>query len=166
MRKRNPWYSFRLIVPALIVLPPLGLILLWKSPRTPRTKLAATLCFLVFVTGAFVGAIKSGAYARYLESRHPSEGVYNVRMDSRQNYVSREVLPFERKIFAAIVSQMRMERGQQAPIEMNRDISDYSELQPGLRAYEAVGDAYGLDYEDVEKIYHKVSVILGRKLKK
>lgn len=166
MRKRNPWYSFRLIVPALIVLPPLGLILLWKSPRTPRAKLVATLCFLVFVTGAFVGAIKSGAYARYVESRQPREGVYDVRMDSRQNYVSKEVLPFERKIFAAIVREMRLEQEPNTAFDLKQDIADYSELQPGLKAYEAVGDEYGLDYEDVERIYHKVSVILGHRLKK
>ncbi len=164
MKKKNPWYSFRLIIPALIVIPPLGLVLLWKSPRTPRAKLAVSVLFLVFLTGAFVGSIRSGLYERYVQNKQPSGDVFDVRVDSRQVYLSREVLPFERKIFAAVVREMRLNQAPDTP-NLTRDIVDLEQVAGGTKAFQAVGEVYGLDYEDVQKIYRKVSYLLLQKQK-
>lgn len=167
MKKMSSWYSYRLIVPALLILPPLGLILLWKSPRTPRAKLVVSVMFVAFLTGAFVGVVRSGLYARYLESRQPPGDVFDVRMDSRNAYVSKEILPFERKIFAAVVRNMRTNSAmEQQNVSVHRDIVDYDSISLGTRAFQAVGDEYGLDYDDVQKIYRKVSAILAERTKK
>lgn len=164
MKNRNPWYSLWRIVPSLIILPPLGFVLLWKSPRSPRAKLVVSVLFLAFLTGAFVGSVRTGLYDRYVLHKQPSGDVFDVRMDSRQVYVTDEVLPFERKVFSAVVRQMRTYETRVAP-DLTRDIVDLDALVAGTRAFEAVGDEYGLDYEDVQKIYRKVSYLLHKKRK-
>lgn len=163
-KKKNPWYSFRLIIPALIIIPPLGLVLLWKSPRSPRAKAVASILFLVFLTGAFVGAVQGGLYARYIEHGQPPADVFDVRMDSRSNYVSVEILPYERQIFAAIVRQMRVNQERSAA-DMHAEIVDIESISSGTKAFRAVADEYNLDYEDVRKIYRKVSSLLSKKAK-
>ena len=164
MKKKQPWYSFRLIIPALVFLPPLGLVLLWKSPRTLRTKAAVSVLLLVFLTSAFAGAIRTGRYADYIESRHPGKDVFDVRIDSRNHYLSQEVLPFERKIFAAVVRKMRSDQDD-GRVDVQMDIVDIESVGTGTRAFRAVGDEYGLDYEDVQKIYRKVSYTITKKMK-
>jgi hypothetical protein len=161
-KKKQPWYSFRLIIPALLVMPPLGFVLLWKSPRTRRAKAVVSVLFLAFLITAFAGAVRTGIYAKYVEAKQPSDDVFDVRMDSRSNYMSHEVLPFERKVFAAVVSQMRSNHDPQK-IDFSRDIVDIDTVSAGTKAFEAVGDEYGLDYEDVRKIYRKVSSLLAKK---
>lgn len=163
-KKKNPWYSFRLIIPALIIIPPLGLVLLWKSPRTPRAKAAASVLFLVVLTAAFVGAVQTGIYARYVEHKQPPGDVFDVRMDSRNNYVAAEILPYEREIFAAIVRQMRVNQ-ERAAVDIHSDIVDIDSISPGTKAFRVVADEYNLDYEDVRKIYRKVSSLLSQKTK-
>jgi len=161
-KKKNPWYSFRLIIPALIIIPPLGLVLLWKSPHTQRVKAAVSILFLVLVTAAFVGAVQTRLYARYVEHTRPR--TIDVRMDSRSNYVSPEILPDEREIFAAIVRQMRISQ-EQAAVDIHTEIVDIDSISPGTKAFRAVADEYNLDYEDVRKIYRKVSSLLSKKAK-
>ena len=163
-KKKKPWYSFRLIIPALIIIPPLGLVLLWKSPRTLRAKAAASILFLVFLTAAFVGVVQTGLYTRYVEHRQPPGDVFDVRMDSRSNYVSAEILPYERHIFAATVRQMRVNQERSAA-DMRAEIVDIDSISPGTKAFRAVADEYNLDYEDVRKIYRKVSSLLSQKVK-
>lgn len=164
MKKKNPWYSFRLIIPTLIVIPPLGFVLLWRSPRTQRAKAAASVLFLVFLTTAFVGTVQTGLYTRYVQHRQPPGDVFDVRMDSRSNYVSAEILPYERQIFAAVVRQMRI-RQERATGDIHSEIDDIDAISPGTRAFRAVADEYNLDYEDVRKVYRKVSSLLAQKSK-
>jgi hypothetical protein len=162
-KKKQPWYGFRLIIPSLVIVPPLGLILLWKSPRTLRIKALVSVLLLVFLTSAFAGAVKTGLHGRLFPPK-PTEEMYDVRIDSRNNYVSDEVLPFERKIFAAVVRNMRSDQGNEG-VDVQTDIVDIESVGAGTRAFRAVGDEYGLDYEDVQKIYRKVSYTLAKEMK-
>ncbi len=163
MKKRQPWYSFRLIIPSLVIVPPLGLILLWKSPRTLRIKALVSVLLIAFLASALAGAAKFHLRGRLFPPK-PTGEMYDVRIDSRNNYLSEEVLPFERKIFAAVVQTMRSEQRDQS-VDVQRDIVDVESIGAGTQAFRAVADEYGLDYEDVQKIYRKVSYMLARQMK-
>lgn len=164
MRKRQPWYSFWLILPALIVIPPLGLALLWKSPRKPRAKVAFTLLYLIFLTAGFVWAVKTDFYERYIDRTAPPEDVFDVRLDSRNRYVTPEVMPLEGRVFATVVKEMRSERPG-LNVNISREIVDVESLDTHARAFEAAAEKHNLDYDEVQSIYRKVSFLLAKKTK-
>ncbi|MBP6963043.1 MAG: hypothetical protein KBC96_01405 [Armatimonadetes bacterium] len=164
MRKKQPWYSFWLILPALVVFAPLGLFMLWKSPRKSRAKAVLTILYAFFLTAGLVWAVKTDFYGRYIDRTPPPEDVFDVRLNSRNRYVTPEVMPFEGRVFAAVVKEMRSERPG-LDVDMNRDIVDVESLGTHTRAFETVAEQYNLDSDDVQRIYRKVAFLLAGKVK-
>lgn len=160
MRKRTrPWYRLRLIVLALLVVPPLGLVMLWKSPRTLRAKIIVSVAFVLFVSIAFGVAVKTRLYERFQAPEIPIGG-YDVTRDSRGRYHNPRILPFELEVFSAVVKEMR--RLQPAHTVPDEEITSIYMVQPEAEAFEIVAEKKGLDSQEVKAIYLKVSTLLAR----
>ena len=151
MRRAKPRSNLLRVVLALIILPPLGLFMLWRSPRVLRVKIIISIIFVLLAGGAVAGIIKSGI----LGGAQEPPGGYDVTLDSRGRYRTQEIFPFERTIFNAVVREMRKLPAEH--VSINDELTSLEMVQPERKAFQKVANRYGLDYEDVEAIYIKVS---------
>lgn len=151
MSKAGRTHALWLIVLALIILPPLGLLMLWRSPWTVRAKIAISAACLLLV------AVSFGIYGRIAGSAVPACG-YDVKQDGRGHYRTSRILPFEYEVFGAVVREMREFR----PVEVGLGADARTAR---TKACDTVAAQYDLDYNDVEAIYMKVSSELARRRK-
>jgi len=158
MRKRKPWHKLWVIVLASIILLPLGLFLLWRSPRSIRAKVVISVILVSVLTGVGVGVVTTGTYARLTNDPEPLEG-FDVSMDSRGNYKVTKIFPLERKVFNAVVIEMRRAPNRQAVV--TEELATIEGMPEG-KAYQAVAEEFGLGVPDVEAIYLKVSSQLAK----
>lgn len=160
MRKSRikPWHRLWVIIPALVIFP-LGFFFLWSSPCSLRSKLVITFLFVAIVGGMAVGVVSSGLYDR-MRGAHEFVGEYDTSMDSRGNYRTPEILPFEREVFSAVVRKMRKLQNEYSPQpeDMSLDV-----IIPEAKAFQSVAEEKGIPVEDVQQIYFKVSHQIYRK---
>jgi hypothetical protein len=154
MRKRRTWYRLKTIVLALLILPPLGLFLLWRSPRSRRAKIVVTLIFVLLVTGAGAAFVKSGLYGNWANPPMPASG-FDVTRDRQGRYQIERVLPFERQIFNEVVREIK-KLSESTNWTSEKGVNIYS-ADPETIAFNRIGQRHGLDPEDVGAIYMKVS---------
>ena len=152
MRKANPWRKLWLIALALLVVPPLGLFVLWRSPRERRVKIVVSTILAFLIAGVVVGAART--HDRWAGKRVP-EYDYDVTMNSRNRYRTPEILSQERLIFNEVVQETRRSR-------VNSFMDAYTAegpnvTQPQTRAFAIVAKRRGLDPDVVAAIYRKVS---------
>lgn len=160
MKKGKKWSRLQVLIPALLLIPPLGLYLLWRSPRTVLVKSVVSVLLIVFLAGAAFGVVKTGIYARITGSDIPPEG-FCVDKDSRGHYVIPRILPREGEIFGAVVREMRRDQRMLRP-QTDIEIPSLDAIQPEARAVEIVAEREGLTYEEVQSIYLKVSSLLAK----
>ena len=159
MKKRRKWYGLKIIVPALLILPPLGLYLLWRSPRSNRVKVFVTVVLILLVGVGRVAYVKSGIYEKWAEPPIPESG-FDVTRDSRGGYEIERILPLERKVFNDAVKEMRRTSKDPSWTSL-QGVSIYT-ADPESRAFSIIAKRYGLDTSEVELIYMKVSSRLAR----
>jgi hypothetical protein len=159
MNKPSLWHNLLVILFALIILPPLGLYLLWKSHRELQDKIYMTIVFAVVFIGASALLVHSGVLQRYDEPI----GGYDIATDQLGHYKNPRILPFENRVFTAVVGQLRKLGSNNKAISV--DIESLEDIQPGYKAYQIVGDEFGIPPEDVEQIYLKVSSHLAKNTK-
>lgn len=164
MKRKRFWHSMWLIVPATVLLPPLGLFMLWRSPRRLVPKMAISVFLLLLLGGGIVGAVKTDVYG--LRPRIDPSVEFDVSMNRFNRYRTPQVLPLERKIFGEVVQEMMKVR----PFERQKPV-DVSEVENPImvmresKAFQVVADRNYMDVEDVAAIYLKVSSKLGSKSK-
>jgi len=159
MRRAKP-HKLWLIVLALAIVPPLGLLMLWRSPRNRTAKIVISAICVLLIAGAVVGAVRT--HDRWAAKNIPECG-YDVTMNSRNRYRNPQVLPLEREIFSAVVREMRY-RDFTTPMDaFNATGPNVAESQ--TRAFAIVAKRHDMDPEAVAAIYRKVSSRLtpGRK---
>lgn len=154
MRKKSPWFTLKTIVPALLVLPPLGLVLLWRSPHSKRMKIAVSTVFAVLLIVASAAVVRSGLHEDWLHPRIPASG-FDVSRDSRGHYKIKRVLPLERQVFNEVVRQVRA-LSAETNWTSQRGEGVYS-ADPETLAINRVARRHNLDPDDVSMIYLKVS---------
>ncbi len=154
MRKKKSWHKLEFILPVMIVLPPVGLLLLWLSPQ--RRALKDTLTVLLLAFYALVGIVvwRTGYYTNFQEPPIPHSG-YDITKDARGQYEISRVLPKERRIFNQVVEETR--RIQKSPMNMPSQMDSSTIDDPEARAIEIVAERYGINSTDVQGIYMKVS---------
>jgi len=160
MRKTRPQQRLWQIVLGLVILPPLGLFMLWRSSRTLRVKIVVSTVLVLVVGAAVVGLAEVANHKRLAAEDVPPSG-FDVTYDSRGHYRNNRILPLERDVFNAVVSEMRRPQPMQA-VPPGEIVSEEM-VHPEAKAFEVVADRFGLDYEDVKAIYLKVSVQLVEK---
>lgn len=160
MRKRRKWYGLKTLVPALVILPPLGLYLLWASPRSRWAKAAITIAVLLLFGSLHVTFVKYGIYREWIEPPVPESG-FAVTRDSRGQYEIQRILPFERKVFNEVVVEIK--RASKDTSWTSLQGSSIYAADPESRAFGTVARRYSLDPADVELIYMKVSSQLSRR---
>lgn len=155
MRINKRWYKLKTIVPALLVLPPLGLFLLWISPkRTRKAKIAITLVFVLLLAGTGAAIIATGYYKNWQEPPVPESG-FDVFRTDRGAYRIARVLPFERDIFDEVVKELRKIQKRDGMSYAQTEASEIDD--PVAMAVAIVAERHGLDAIDVQAIYTKVS---------
>lgn len=159
MRKTKVWQWMLLILPALVIMPPLGLVMLWKSPRVLKDKIGVTIIFLIIWAGAGVGALKSNYYG--LRPLPVPECGYNIELDSRGRYVDPRILPHEKDIFDEVIKENeRFKKKDPFYVPNSAAVESASMILADGRAYKVVADREGIDVEDVASIHRKVSMKL------
>jgi len=159
MKKRRKWYGLKTLVPALLILPPLGLYLLWISPRSNRVKVFVTVVLILLLGVGRVAYVKSGIYEKWAEPPIPESG-FDVTRDARGRYEIERILPLERKVFNDAVREIK--RASKDPSWTSLQGEAIYAADPESRAFSTVGRRYGMDPLDVELIYMKVSSRLAR----
>jgi hypothetical protein len=154
MRKKNPLRNFNLLLAALLLVPPVGLLLLWMSPRSRGYKVMVTVATVLFFA-ALAGVVwVTGYYEELIEPSVPATGFCYDR-DHQGHYRIDRVLPLERKIFNEVV---REKRRNQAELETSLDQTvDRTSDDPETRAIGTVAERHNLDTTDVQAIFMKVS---------
>ena len=147
------WHRLWAIIPALILIFPLGLVLLWTSPRDVKTKVLSTALFLAVGIGAVAGAVTTGLYDELVGSRE-TIGLYDTSLDGRGRYNTPEILPYEREIFSAVVREKRRMSSRLPPADEDLSIET---IVPETKAFQTVADDKQIPVKDVEAIYLKVS---------
>ncbi len=163
MRKKpKTWYRLRIILLALVIVPPLGLFMLWRSPRSLRAKVAGSVAFLLFLAVGYTTVMETGIYARFTQTEDPAWG-YDVSYDSRGRYRTPRILPLEREVFNGVVHEMRTLQAEYTISD--EEITSIEMAQPEAKAFEIVAEQHEeLTYDEVKAIYLKVSTLLvGRK---
>lgn len=152
MRKKKTkiWHSLWLIVPGIMVLPPLGIFALWKSPHKLWAKIAITV-----VCGLLAAGIWTVNIRQKIESMQIPACGYDIDKDSRNRYQNPRIYPLEGQVFSAVIGEMRSIHKKQEVIQ--DEIVSVDAVQPESGAFEIVADEFGLDYDVVESIYNKVS---------
>jgi len=158
----KPWHRLWLIIPALVLVSPLGLALLWTSPRKTRAKIIGTAIFLALLIGAVGGVVNTGLYKALLHNDGPI-GLYDTSLNSRGRYNTPEVLPYEREVFVAVVREARRIKGTLPPAEEALSIEH---IVPEAKAFEIVAEEKQIPVKDVEEIYLKVSRLITKKEKR
>ncbi|HUV05581.1 MAG TPA: hypothetical protein VMX94_10795 [Armatimonadota bacterium] len=152
MRRTRPRNRFWLVVAALVIVPPLGLFMLWKSPWSRLAKVVVSALCVLLIAGAVVGAAR--IHNRWSGKKIPECG-YDLTMDSRNRYRTPDILPLEREVFNAVVREMRRP---QIISPINAYSAEGPNLsQPQTRAFAIVAERHNLDPDVVAAIYRKVS---------
>lgn len=115
--------------------------------------------FLAIVGGLAAGVVTTGLYDKLVGSRE-FIGEYDTTMDSKGNYRTPQILPFEREVFSSVVRKMRK---MESEYPLNPESMSLRDIIPEAKAFEAVADEKGIPVEDVERIYYKVSHQIYRK---
>lgn len=155
MRKTRLRDSFWLVIPLVVIIPPVGLALLWTSRHSVRVKTIVCAIFVLLAAGTTVGVLKSGVLG---QSPIPPGG-YDVSVDERGYYRTGRILPFEQEIFSAVVKEMSGSQVVDAVPQGEPAIPE--DVDPQAQAFRKVAVHYGLEYEDVKAIYLKVSSYLS-----
>lgn len=150
---RRPLWQIILL---LVVLPPIGLLVLWRSSHRLLVKSMWTVVTICLIAAVLFGISKAG-YAPWSKKEIPPSGIA-VEKNERNRYVIPEILPREREIFNEVVEEMRKMPASFDPDA--RDITTYDPAQPRSYAFEAVAERHGLDPETVAAVYRKVSTKL------
>lgn len=137
----------------LLVLPPVGLFLFWRSRRSLWIKTWASIIALIVL-----GVMVSGVWGVIVDARVPSSG-YDVSIDSLGRYNTPRILEYEKEIFNEVMQFKREHSG-----EPGYAMEDYRN-EPDAFAFMMVAQNNNLSYDDVRAIYWKVSVLLSSKLK-
>lgn len=146
-----------LAVPALVVvvLVLIGLHVLRGTSLSTWAKgvICGVLALAVIaVIGVSIG-IQKGVSA--VGSRVPECG-YDVELDAQGRYRTPTILPFERRVFTDVVTEMRRYgHGPAAGSYDDEDLTDYSSRYSYV--FEKVAERHDLDADTVEAIYLKVS---------
>lgn len=162
MRRKNKWWhSLKLIVPAMLVLPPLGFLMLWKSRRRPIHKIVVSVLVLAVLAVSVVAAVRTDVYGRMFPPEIPPTS-YDVRTDSRGRYINTNISELEREVFNQVVYELRhvSTRIPTAGEELTADMVFHENAVYELVAYE-----HDLEPEDVRDIYMKVSLLMMSKRK-
>jgi hypothetical protein len=106
MRKKNPLHNFNLILAALLLVPPVGMLLLWMSPRSRGYKVTVTVATILFFATLAGIAWVTGYYEEIFEPPVPPSGFCYDR-DNQGHYRIDRVLPLERQIFNEVVREKR-----------------------------------------------------------
>lgn len=140
----------------LVVLPPVGLLVLWRSSQRLFAKSMWTGVTICLIVGVLFGIGKAG-YAPWSQKEIPPSGIA-VEKNERNRYVIPEILPRERKIFNEVVKEIHKMPASFDPDA--RDITTYDPSQPLGYVFEMVAERNGLDPETVAAVYRKVSMKL------
>lgn len=154
MKKKNPLRNFNLLVAALLLVPPLGMLLLWMSPRSRAYKATVTVATILFFAALVGVAWVTGYYQEMIEPPVPASGFCYDR-DRQGHYRIDRVLPFERQIFNEVVREKRRyekETGSSFSQTVGGMIDD-----PETKAIAAVAERNDLDTTDVQAIFMKIS---------
>lgn len=154
MRKKTRRFKLNIVLWALVLLPPLGLFLLWRAPRSWRYKTALTVAAFLFYALLAGAAWKAGFYDDYVEPPVPASG-YCIERNQRGHYRIDRVLPFEREIFQEVVEQERKYTKETGASPSQADSEELDD--PESRAITTVADNHGMDSTEVLAIFMKVS---------
>ncbi len=146
----------------LVLFFPLGLLMLWTSPRSLQSKAETTAIVLALVAVAGFALVTSDAYNRLVVSR-ANDQIYDFTVNERGRYRTPQILQFEREIFGAVVSELRHASTAQTDVPLEEQAAE--DILRGTVAFERVAEEYGLDPEDVAGIYNKVSRQLAEQRK-
>lgn len=163
MPNTKPWHRLWLIIVGLAAFCPLGLLMLWTSPRSLRAKAGTTAIALVLVLAAVFAIVSTGVYDRLLGSPD-SDQMYDFTLNERGRYRTPQILEFEREVFGAVVRELRRISTIRTPSPLTEE-TPTENISPETLAFEKVADEYGLDPEDVIGIYSKVSSRLAQSRK-
>ena len=154
MRNKNRLRNFNLILAALLLVPPVGLLLLWMAPRSRGYKATVTVVTILFFAALVGVAWVTGYYQEIIEPPVPASGFCYDR-DNQGHYRIDRVLPFERQIFNEVVREKwryQTEMGSSFSQTVVRMMDD-----PETRAIAAVAERHNLDTIDVQAIFMKIS---------
>jgi hypothetical protein len=144
------------IIPLMVVLPPVGFVVLWRSSHKALTKYLCSAIIICLICGGIAGISKAG-YGPWGKKKIPPSGIA-VEMDKRNRYIIPEILPREREIFNEVVKEIHNVPPSFDPDA--RDITTYDPSEPRSYAFEAVAKRTGLDPKTVAAVYRKVSMQL------
>jgi len=145
----------------MLILPPLGFFMLWKSRRRPIHKIVVSVLVLVVLAVGVVAAVRMDVYGRMFPPEIPPT-TFDVRTDSRGRYINRNISELEREIFNQVVHELR-QRGTRIPRAGEELTADM--VFQEYAAYEMVAYENGLEPEEVRDIYMKVSLLMMSKRK-
>ena len=128
MRNTRPWYTTWLIVPVVVILPPLGLPILWRSSRTLGSKIIISALFVLLAAGAVSGFYFQG---KLIYAEDPISG-YDVRLDEKGNYRTPRILPLERDVFNEVTYELR--RNPPSRDTLTEDVMSIQDFEPEKEA--------------------------------
>ena len=160
MRKKRKWYKLKTILPALVILPPLGLLLLWLSPRTNKAKTVITVIYVLLLSIGAVFFLRSDYYGTWVHPRIPASG-FDVSRNKQGRYAQTRVFPFEQQIFNEVVYEEKR-LSQSSNWTTEQGLAIYSS-DPETMAVNIVAKRHNLEPEDVSSIYLKVTSHLFKK---
>lgn len=157
--KKTRWYKLNIVLPALLVVPPLGFFLLWMSPRSRKFKTTLSVVVVLLFAAAAGVMWQTEYYKNFMPQSVPASG-FDVERDGRGHYRIDRVLPFERQIFNEVVEEMRRLQKEQGPSYSQTEARAMED--PETKAVDIVAVRNSLDGSEVEAIFMKVSSKMSR----